>query len=63
MLDLDPEKRCKNLDYVEQRLALAQEVGALCCVDISGSYDPSIWYAPNPSARSSWMRSLKIAND
>lgn len=48
MVDPDPEKRRKNLDYVEQRLALAEEVGALCCVDIAGSYDPKIWYAPNP---------------
>jgi sugar phosphate isomerase/epimerase len=48
MLDPDPEKRRKNLDYVQQRLALAEEVGALCCVDIAGSYDPKIWYAPNP---------------
>jgi len=48
MLDPDPEKRRKNLAYVEQRLALAEEVGARCCVDIAGSYDPKIWYAPNP---------------
>ena len=48
MLDPDPEKRRQNLDYVEQRLALAEEVGALCCVDIAGSYDPEVWYAPNP---------------
>ncbi len=48
MLDPDPEKRRENLDYVGQRLALAEEVGALCCVDIAGSYDPKVWYAPNP---------------
>jgi sugar phosphate isomerase/epimerase len=48
MLDPDAEKHRKNLDYVEQRLALAEEVGARCCVDIAGSYDPKVWYAPNP---------------
>lgn len=48
MLDPDPDKRRKNLDYVEQRLALAEEVGARCCVDIAGSYDPKTWYAPTP---------------
>ncbi len=48
MLDPDAEKRRKNVEYVEQRLALAEEVGARCCVDIAGSYDPKIWYAPNP---------------
>jgi sugar phosphate isomerase/epimerase len=48
MLDPDTEKRRKNLAYVEQRLALAEDVGARCCVDIAGSYDPKIWYAANP---------------
>ncbi len=48
MLDPDAEKRRKNLDYVQQRLALAEGVGARCCVDIAGSFDPKVWYAPNP---------------
>jgi len=48
MLDPDAEKRRKNLEYVEQRLALAEEVSARCCVNIAGSYDPKVWYAPNP---------------
>jgi sugar phosphate isomerase/epimerase len=48
MLDPDAEKRRKNLEYVEQRLALAEEVSARCCVNIAGSYDPKVWYGPNP---------------
>jgi len=48
MLDPDPEKRRKNLSYVQERLALAEELGTRCCVDIAGSYDPKIWYGPNP---------------
>ena len=48
MLDPDPEKRRKNMSYVEERLALAEELGTRCCVDIAGSYDPKIWYGPNP---------------
>lgn len=48
MLDPDPEKRRKNMDYVQERLALAEELGTRCCVDIAGSYDPKIWYGPNP---------------
>jgi sugar phosphate isomerase/epimerase len=47
MLDPDPEKRRKNMSYVQQRLALAEELGTRCCVDIAGSYDPKIWYGPN----------------
>jgi sugar phosphate isomerase/epimerase len=48
LLDPDPVKRRENLDYVTQRCALADAVGALCCVDIAGSYNPSIWYGPDP---------------
>lgn len=40
MMDPNGETRHKNLAYVEQRLALAEEVGARCCVNIAGSYDP-----------------------
>jgi sugar phosphate isomerase/epimerase len=48
MLDPDAEKRRKNLEYVTQRLALAEAVGAMCCVDIAGSYNPTVWYGPHP---------------
>jgi len=47
MLDPDPEKRGKNLHYVAERLALAEAVGARCCPDIAGSYNPTVWYGPN----------------
>ncbi|PYT25132.1 MAG: xylose isomerase [Acidobacteria bacterium] len=47
MLDPEPEKRRKNLDYVVQRLALAEGVGARCCPDIAGSYNPTVWYGPD----------------
>jgi sugar phosphate isomerase/epimerase len=62
MLDPDDGKRRKNLDYVEQRLALAEEVGALCCVDIAGSYDPNIWYAPNPKNFSKEFKDTTVEN-
>jgi sugar phosphate isomerase/epimerase len=48
MLDPDPEKRAKNLRYVVDRLALAEVVGARCCPDIAGSYNPTVWYGPHP---------------
>jgi sugar phosphate isomerase/epimerase len=48
MLDPDPEKRRENLRYVAERLALADAVGARCCVDIAGSFNPKIWYGPHP---------------
>jgi sugar phosphate isomerase/epimerase len=48
MLDPDPEKRRKNRAFVTHQLALAELLGALNCVDIAGSYDPDVWYGPNP---------------
>ncbi len=48
MLDPDAEKRRQNLAYVQERCALAEEVGARCCVDIAGSYNPDVWYGPHP---------------
>jgi sugar phosphate isomerase/epimerase len=48
MLDPNAEKRRENLDYVTQRLALAEAVGVRCCVDIAGSYNPDYWYGAHP---------------
>lgn len=48
LLDVDPAKRKENFDYVLERMAIADEVGARCCVDISGSYHPTVWYGPHP---------------
>ena len=47
MLDPDSEKRRQNLEYVVERCALAEAVGARCCVDIAGSFNPDSWYGPN----------------
>ena len=44
MLDPDASARKSNVEYVVERLALADAVGARCCVDIAGSYNPKIWY-------------------
>src|SRR5215472_10145272 len=48
MLDPDPATRRANLDYVTERLTLAEAVGARCCVDIAGSYNPKYWYGMHP---------------
>ena len=48
MMDADPEKRRGNIDLVTQGLALAEAVGALCCVDIAGSFNEQVWYGPHP---------------
>ena len=43
LLDPDGDKRKKNFDYVASRFAIAEAVGAICCVDIAGSYNPTLW--------------------
>ena len=48
LLDPDAQKRRENLLYVTDRLALAEAVGARCCVDIAGSFNPDTWYGPDP---------------
>lgn len=48
LLDPNPEERRKNFEYVAGRFALADLIGARCCVDIAGSYNPKVWYGPHP---------------
>jgi len=48
LLDPDPVKRAENLQRVTDGLALADEIGARCCVDIAGSFNPDVWYGPHP---------------
>ena len=62
MLDPDPEKRRKNLVYVTERLALSEEVGARCAVDIAGSYNPDVWYGPHPKNTSQEFFDATVEN-
>ena len=48
LLDADPVARKKNLATVTEGLALAEAVGARCCVDIAGSFSPTSWFGPHP---------------
>ncbi len=47
LLDADAKKRAANLQRVTKGLALADAVGARCCVDIAGSYNTEVWYGPH----------------
>jgi len=48
LLDPDAAKRAANLKTVTEGLALAEAIGARCCVDIAGSYNPKVWFGPHP---------------
>jgi sugar phosphate isomerase/epimerase len=62
MLDPNPAVREDNLKYVESRLALAEAVGARCCVDIAGSFNPKVWYGPHPKNLSQEFFDATVAN-
>jgi sugar phosphate isomerase/epimerase len=62
MLDPDPVKRRANLDYVTERCALADAIGARCCVDIAGSFNPDSWYGPDPRNLSRDFFDATVAN-
>jgi sugar phosphate isomerase/epimerase len=48
LMDADPKKRKANLQTVTEGLALAEAIGARCCVDIAGSYNTEYWFGPHP---------------
>ena len=62
MLDPDPQKRAANLAYVTERMALADAVAARCCVDIAGSFNPSVWYGPDTKNLSQEFFDLTVEN-
>ena len=43
LLDPDEEKRKANFERAVHQLGLADYVGANCCVNIAGSYNPDCW--------------------
>jgi hypothetical protein len=47
LLDADPDKRRQNLATVTDGLAIADAIGARCCVDIAGSFSTTSWFGPH----------------
>ena len=45
-LSKDEAEAKKNVAYTIERLALAEELGAKCCVNIIGTWDDRCWYGP-----------------
>ena len=62
MLDPDAAKRSANVQSVTAGLALADAVGARCCVDIAGSYNPKVWYGPHAKNLSQEFFDATVAN-
>ena len=62
MLAPDAQERAGNLKYVTERMALAEAVGARCCVDIAGTYNAKVWYGPHPKNLSSECFDATVEN-
>jgi sugar phosphate isomerase/epimerase len=62
MLDPNADKRRRNLEYVVERCALAEAVGARCCVDIAGSYNPDSWFGPDAKNLSKEFFDATVSN-
>ena len=37
-----------SVEMIQEGVALAEAVGARCCVDIAGSFNPDSWFGPHP---------------
>lgn len=48
LISVKNSEREKNFKYVCERLALAEEIGAHCCVDSIGTLDPDSRFGPYP---------------
>lgn len=47
-IDPDPDAAARSVDYCIAQLALAERIGARCCVNITGSRHPTRWDGPHP---------------
>ncbi len=62
LMDADAEKRRQNLKFVTEGLALADAIGARCCVDIAGSRNATYWYGPHPANMSAEFVDAAVEN-
>jgi len=62
MLDPDPARRAANVEASIRALALADELGVLCCVNIAGSFSTTHWDGPHPRNLSEEAFELTVQN-
>jgi sugar phosphate isomerase/epimerase len=62
MLDTDLQRRNANIQVNIDRLALAEELGARCCVNIAGSFHPTVWDGPHPNNLSDEAYEITVEN-
>jgi sugar phosphate isomerase/epimerase len=62
MLHPDPGQRIVNVEANVQTLALGDELGVVCCVNIAGSFNPELWDGPHPRNLSDEAFELTVEN-
>ena len=62
MLHPNPAQRAANIAANVEVLAIAEEVGVRCCVNIAGSFDPERWDGPHPNNLSAEAFELTVQN-
>jgi len=62
LMDPDEASRRRNLQAVVEGLALADELGARCCVNIAGGFNASFWAGPHPRNFSPAAFDLAVEN-
>jgi sugar phosphate isomerase/epimerase len=62
LLEADAGKRKANMTAMKRALALADEVGALCCVNIAGSRNPQLWAGPDAESLTQESFGAIVAN-
>lgn len=64
-LSLDQEEKKKNIAYVKERLALADELGALCCVNVMGSHGSPYFcgYHPDNFTEDFFAEAVDVARE
>jgi sugar phosphate isomerase/epimerase len=62
MLDPDPARRAANVEANIRALALADELGVVCCVNIAGSFSTTCWDGPHPRNLSEEAFELTVQN-
>lgn len=61
----DPGERHRSIQYAKDQLALAEEIGARCCVNISGNAGPGGWdqYSPENYDETTYVRIVETTQD
>jgi sugar phosphate isomerase/epimerase len=62
MLDPDPSRRVANVEANIRAVAVGDELGVQCCVNIAGSFHPSQWDGPHPRNLSEEAFELTVEN-